>query len=82
MERAAGRRFLDLMMNMFRQLGMHSTVPDENEPIVYHRCRYLVVMLSSKTCHGGCVISPIRVQVLKKYVSFQMLIHKHNYIYE
>ncbi|XP_075894280.1 serine beta-lactamase-like protein LACTB, mitochondrial isoform X2 [Nelusetta ayraudi] len=40
MERAAGRRFLDLMMNMFRQLGMHSTVPDENEPIVYHRCRY------------------------------------------
>lgn len=39
MERAAGRRYLHLMMNMFRQLGMHSTVPDENEPIIYHRCR-------------------------------------------
>lgn len=39
MERAAGRRFLDLMMNMFRELGMHSTVPDENQPIIYHRCR-------------------------------------------
>lgn len=40
MERAAGRRYLDLMMNMFNELGMHSTVPDENEPIIYHRCRY------------------------------------------
>lgn len=40
MERAAGQRFLDLMMNMFRELGMLNTVPDENDPIIYHRSRY------------------------------------------
>ncbi|KAF5907484.1 serine beta-lactamase-like protein LACTB, mitochondrial isoform X2, partial [Clarias magur] len=37
LERAAGRRFLDLMMNMFRELGMLNTVPDENDPIIYNR---------------------------------------------
>ncbi|KAM9495580.1 serine beta-lactamase-like protein LACTB, mitochondrial isoform 1-T1 [Clarias gariepinus] len=40
LERAAGRRFLDLMMNMFRELGMLNTVPDENDPIIYNRARY------------------------------------------
>nr|XP_046251265.1 serine beta-lactamase-like protein LACTB, mitochondrial isoform X2 [Scatophagus argus] len=40
MEQAAGRRFLDLMMNMFRELGMLNTVPDENDPIIYHRSRF------------------------------------------
>lgn len=40
MERAAGQRFLDLMMNMFRELGMLNTVPDENDPIIYHRSRF------------------------------------------
>ncbi|KAM9375950.1 serine beta-lactamase-like protein LACTB, mitochondrial isoform 2-T2 [Pholidichthys leucotaenia] len=39
-ERAAGQRFLDVMMNMFRELGMFNTVPDENEPIIYHRARF------------------------------------------
>ena len=39
MERAAGQRFLDVMMNMFRELGMLNTVPDKNEPIIYHRSR-------------------------------------------
>ncbi|KAE8296302.1 Serine beta-lactamase-like protein LACTB, mitochondrial [Larimichthys crocea] len=39
-ERAAGHRFLDLMMNMFRELGMLNTVPDENDPIIYHRSRF------------------------------------------
>ncbi|XP_076589415.1 serine beta-lactamase-like protein LACTB, mitochondrial isoform X2 [Chaetodon auriga] len=39
-ERAAGQRFLDVMMNMFRELGMLNTVPDENDPIIYHRSRY------------------------------------------
>lgn len=39
MEQAAGQRFLDLMMNMFREVGMLNTVPDENEPIIYHRSR-------------------------------------------
>ncbi|XP_028286814.1 serine beta-lactamase-like protein LACTB, mitochondrial isoform X2 [Parambassis ranga] len=40
MERAAGQRFLDLMMNMFRELGMLNTVPDENDPVIYHRSRF------------------------------------------
>ncbi|XP_067445873.1 serine beta-lactamase-like protein LACTB, mitochondrial isoform X2 [Thunnus thynnus] len=40
MEQAAGQRFLDLMMNMFREVGMLNTVPDENEPIIYHRSRF------------------------------------------
>lgn len=40
LERAAGMRFLDLMMNMFRELGMLNTVPDENDPIIYNRSRY------------------------------------------
>ncbi|XP_043980166.1 serine beta-lactamase-like protein LACTB, mitochondrial isoform X3 [Gambusia affinis] len=40
LERAANQRFLDIMKNMFRELGMHSTVPDENDPIIYHRSRF------------------------------------------
>ncbi|XP_070687064.1 serine beta-lactamase-like protein LACTB, mitochondrial [Pempheris klunzingeri] len=40
MERAAGQHFLDLMKNMFRELGMLNTVPDENDPIIYHRSRF------------------------------------------
>ncbi|XP_059191416.1 serine beta-lactamase-like protein LACTB, mitochondrial [Centropristis striata] len=39
-ERAAGQRFLDVMTQMFRELGMLNTVPDENDPIIYHRSRY------------------------------------------
>ncbi|XP_061679811.1 serine beta-lactamase-like protein LACTB, mitochondrial isoform X2 [Syngnathoides biaculeatus] len=39
-EQAAGQHFLDVMTNLFRELGMHSTVPDQNEPIIYHRARY------------------------------------------
>lgn len=39
MERAAERRFLDLMMSMFHDLGMLNTVPDKNDPIIYHRSR-------------------------------------------
>lgn len=38
-ERAAGRRFLDVMMDMFCELGMLNTVPDENDPIIYNRSR-------------------------------------------
>uniref|UniRef100_A0A3B5B5N5 Lactamase beta n=1 Tax=Stegastes partitus TaxID=144197 RepID=A0A3B5B5N5_9TELE len=40
MERAAGQRFLDVMTDMFRELGMLNTVPEENEPIIYHRARF------------------------------------------
>ncbi|XP_034735358.1 serine beta-lactamase-like protein LACTB, mitochondrial isoform X1 [Etheostoma cragini] len=39
-ERAAGHCFLDVMMNMFHELGMVNTVPDENDPIIYHRSRF------------------------------------------
>lgn len=39
MERAAGQSFLDVMMNLFRELGMRNTVPDKNDPIIYHRSR-------------------------------------------
>lgn len=39
MERAAERRFLDIMMSLFHDLGMLNTVPDENDPIIYHRSR-------------------------------------------
>ncbi|XP_051978585.1 serine beta-lactamase-like protein LACTB, mitochondrial [Xyrauchen texanus] len=39
-ERAAGQRFLDHMMKMFRDLGMFNTVPDENDPIIYNRSRF------------------------------------------
>ncbi|XP_034391504.1 serine beta-lactamase-like protein LACTB, mitochondrial isoform X2 [Cyclopterus lumpus] len=39
-ERAAGQHFLNVMMNMFHELGMLNTVPDENDPIVYHRSRF------------------------------------------
>ncbi|XP_074533137.1 serine beta-lactamase-like protein LACTB, mitochondrial isoform X2 [Halichoeres trimaculatus] len=39
-ERAAGQHFLDLMMNMFQELGMLNTVPDENDRIIYHRSRF------------------------------------------
>ncbi|XP_043084662.1 serine beta-lactamase-like protein LACTB, mitochondrial isoform X2 [Puntigrus tetrazona] len=39
-ERAAGQRFLDHMMKMFRELGMLNTVPDENDPIIYKRSRF------------------------------------------
>ncbi|XP_014868100.1 PREDICTED: serine beta-lactamase-like protein LACTB, mitochondrial isoform X2 [Poecilia mexicana] len=40
LERAANQRFLDIMKDMFRELGMHNTVPDENDPIIYHRSRF------------------------------------------
>ncbi|XP_034542188.1 serine beta-lactamase-like protein LACTB, mitochondrial isoform X2 [Notolabrus celidotus] len=40
MEQAAGQRFLNLMLNMFRELGMLNTLADENDPIIYHRSRY------------------------------------------
>lgn len=39
-ERAAGQRFLDVMTNMFHELGMLNTVPDENDPIIYRRSRF------------------------------------------
>ncbi|KPP62142.1 serine beta-lactamase-like protein LACTB, mitochondrial-like [Scleropages formosus] len=39
-ERASGQPFLDHMMEMFRKLGMLNTVPDENDPIIYHRSRF------------------------------------------
>ncbi|XP_012726881.2 serine beta-lactamase-like protein LACTB, mitochondrial isoform X1 [Fundulus heteroclitus] len=40
LERAADQHFLALMMNMFQELGMLNTAPDENDPIIYHRSRF------------------------------------------
>ncbi|KAG7280054.1 hypothetical protein CRUP_030510 [Coryphaenoides rupestris] len=39
-ERAAGQGFVDHMKNLFHELGMVHTVPEENEPIIYHRSRF------------------------------------------
>lgn len=39
-ERASGRRFLDYMQQMFKDLGMTNTLPEEHEPIVYNRARF------------------------------------------
>ncbi|XP_075064476.1 serine beta-lactamase-like protein LACTB, mitochondrial [Mixophyes fleayi] len=39
-ERASGRKFLDHMMQMFKDLGMKNTVPEEHEPIIYNRARF------------------------------------------
>ncbi|XP_075998002.1 serine beta-lactamase-like protein LACTB, mitochondrial isoform X2 [Genypterus blacodes] len=39
-ERAAGELFLDHMASMFRELGMRNTVPDQNDPVIYHRSRF------------------------------------------
>ncbi|XP_018408312.1 PREDICTED: serine beta-lactamase-like protein LACTB, mitochondrial [Nanorana parkeri] len=39
-ERASGRKFLDYMMQIFRDLGMKNTVPEKHEPIIYKRARF------------------------------------------
>lgn len=39
-ERASGRRFLDYMQQMFKDLGMTNTIPEEHEPIIYNRARF------------------------------------------
>ncbi|XP_073435495.1 serine beta-lactamase-like protein LACTB, mitochondrial isoform X3 [Dendrobates tinctorius] len=38
-ERASGRKFLDYMQQMFRDLAMVNTLPEEHEPIIYNRAR-------------------------------------------
>ncbi|KAM3925313.1 serine beta-lactamase-like protein LACTB, mitochondrial [Leptodactylus fuscus] len=39
-ERASGRKFLEYMQQMFKDLGMINTVPEEHEPIIYNRARF------------------------------------------
>ncbi|KAM4747587.1 serine beta-lactamase-like protein LACTB, mitochondrial [Rhinophrynus dorsalis] len=39
-ERASGQKFLDYMMQMFRDMGMKNTLPEEHEPIIYNRARF------------------------------------------
>ncbi|XP_063301975.1 serine beta-lactamase-like protein LACTB, mitochondrial [Pelobates fuscus] len=39
-ERASGKKFVDYMVQMFRELGMKNTVPEEHEPIIYNRARF------------------------------------------
>lgn len=38
-ERASGKKFVDYMMQMFRDLGMKNTVAEEHESIIYNRAR-------------------------------------------
>ncbi|XP_020776403.2 serine beta-lactamase-like protein LACTB, mitochondrial isoform X2 [Boleophthalmus pectinirostris] len=40
MERAGAVPYLDQMGAMFRDLGMFHTVPDKNDPLIYHRSRF------------------------------------------
>ncbi|XP_072258184.1 serine beta-lactamase-like protein LACTB, mitochondrial [Pyxicephalus adspersus] len=39
-ERASGKKFLDYMMQMFRDLDMKNTVPEEHETLIYNRARF------------------------------------------
>ncbi|XP_044135740.1 serine beta-lactamase-like protein LACTB, mitochondrial [Bufo gargarizans] len=39
-ERASGRKFLEYMQQMFKDLGMRNTLPEEHEPIIYNRARF------------------------------------------
>ncbi|XP_053318043.1 serine beta-lactamase-like protein LACTB, mitochondrial [Spea bombifrons] len=39
-ERASGQKFLDFMLQMFKDLGMKNTLPEEHEPIIYNRARF------------------------------------------
>ncbi|XP_060115980.1 serine beta-lactamase-like protein LACTB, mitochondrial [Heteronotia binoei] len=39
-ERASGHKFTEYMLKIFHDLGMSSTVLDENEPLIYNRARY------------------------------------------
>ncbi|KAG9489644.1 hypothetical protein GDO78_005543 [Eleutherodactylus coqui] len=39
-ERASRRKFLDYMQQMFKDLGMVNTLPEEHEPIIYNRARF------------------------------------------
>ncbi|KAM8972206.1 serine beta-lactamase-like protein LACTB, mitochondrial [Pelodytes ibericus] len=39
-ERASGQKFLDYMLQMFKELGMKNTLPEEHEPIIYNRARF------------------------------------------
>lgn len=41
-ERASGKKFVDYMMQMFRDLGMKNTVAEEHEPIIYNRARFYI----------------------------------------
>ncbi|XP_069621680.1 serine beta-lactamase-like protein LACTB, mitochondrial [Ranitomeya imitator] len=40
LEHASGRKFLDYMQQMFRDLAMINTLPEEHEPIIYNRARF------------------------------------------
>nr|XP_061812800.1 serine beta-lactamase-like protein LACTB, mitochondrial [Nerophis lumbriciformis] len=54
-EQAAGQSFLDVMMNLFRDLGMLNTVADQNEPIIYHRARYYHLNKRGRVVNCPCV---------------------------
>ncbi|XP_038603248.1 serine beta-lactamase-like protein LACTB, mitochondrial [Tachyglossus aculeatus] len=39
-ERASGQKFVDYMQKIFHDLGMPTTVQEENEPVIYNRARF------------------------------------------
>nr|XP_033776819.1 serine beta-lactamase-like protein LACTB, mitochondrial [Geotrypetes seraphini] len=41
-ERASEQKFVDYMKEMFHDLGMHTTIQEEHEPIIYNRARFYV----------------------------------------
>ncbi|KAH0619798.1 hypothetical protein JD844_014061 [Phrynosoma platyrhinos] len=41
-ERAAGQKFTDYMLQIFRDLDMSTTGLDDNEPLIYNRARYYI----------------------------------------
>jgi len=42
-EAAAGRKFTDIMKNVFRDLGLENTYFDEDQPMIPHRSRCMCV---------------------------------------
>ena len=52
-EGASGRKFTDVMVQIFRDLGLDNTYLDEDKPIIPHRSRYMLCNL------GWCNITVI-----------------------
>jgi len=51
-EGASGRKFTDIMKQIFRDLGLDNTYLDEEQPIIPHRSRYWLCWCN--TTHDDC----------------------------
>ncbi|XP_029431256.1 serine beta-lactamase-like protein LACTB, mitochondrial isoform X2 [Rhinatrema bivittatum] len=54
-ERASGQKFLDYMKKMFHDLGMHTTVQEEHDPMIYNRARFYVYNNKSRLVNAPYV---------------------------